>query len=132
MSTILQKILETKRDEVASLRAREGMDELRARAADTGSAPSFLEALATPSEVRLIAEVKKASPSKGVIREDFELPSMDLYTSRDQVFCPAPAQCCEFQVRARRPGFCWGLSHEILAVPSMALVLQNAVSERGL
>jgi indole-3-glycerol phosphate synthase len=72
-ATILDRILATKRYEVAALKARKDYADLRARAADLPPARGFAGALraATPA-IALIAEVKKASPSKGVIRADFD------------------------------------------------------------
>ncbi|MFM7320483.1 MAG: indole-3-glycerol phosphate synthase TrpC [Armatimonadota bacterium] len=73
MSTILQRILETKRDEVAQLRAGRGaLADLRARCADLPPTRGFARALSAAPGTALIAEVKKASPSKGVIRPDFD------------------------------------------------------------
>lgn len=77
--TILDRILETKRAEVAALLAQATRRELIARCADLPPTRGFAANLtSTPheagsgGEVRLIAEVKKASPSKGVIRPDFD------------------------------------------------------------
>jgi indole-3-glycerol phosphate synthase len=71
---ILDKIIKTKRKEVADLRARVELSELidRARAADRPR--NFFSAITRPPRrrVNLIAEVKKASPSVGVICEDFD------------------------------------------------------------
>ena len=72
MSTILDKIVATKRREVAAARAALPEEELRARLADAPPVRDFLAPLAKPGPIKLIAEVKKASPSKGVIRTDFE------------------------------------------------------------
>lgn len=74
MSTILDRILETKRDEVAVLRAgRRKMASLRDACADLPPTRGFAAALrAAAPDTALIAEVKKASPSKGVIRPDFD------------------------------------------------------------
>jgi indole-3-glycerol phosphate synthase len=71
-STILDKIVATKRDEIA--RAKAGVPETRLREHLAGAPPvrDFLAAVAWPGPIRLIAEVKKASPSKGVIRADFD------------------------------------------------------------
>ncbi|NLW87614.1 MAG: indole-3-glycerol phosphate synthase TrpC [Planctomycetes bacterium] len=71
---ILDAILETKRKEVEQLRAAAGLDDLKAAAADAPPARNFFSAVTRkPSRlVNLIAEVKKASPSAGVIREDFD------------------------------------------------------------
>lgn len=72
MSTILDQIIAVKREEVA--RAKREMPEpaLRARLADAPPVRDFLAAVAAGPPLRLIAEVKKASPSKGVIRADFD------------------------------------------------------------
>lgn len=75
MSTILDAILRRKREEVAERRARVPQRELEARAADLPPTRGFaaaLEARAARDEPAVIAEVKKASPSKGVIRADFD------------------------------------------------------------
>jgi len=69
MSTILDQIIATKHDEVAAIKSQES--ELLVQAKDTAPAVSFFEALSNCEKPFLIAEVKKASPSKGIIREDF-------------------------------------------------------------
>jgi indole-3-glycerol phosphate synthase len=70
--TILDEIVATKRVEIAKLRERTSLDELRRRAKDAPAPRDFYRALAAPGPIRLIAEVKKASPSAGVIRPDFD------------------------------------------------------------
>ncbi len=70
--TILDEIVASKRVEVASSRKRLPQDELEVQAASAPPVRDFLGALAGPGPIRLIAEVKKASPSAKVIREDFE------------------------------------------------------------
>jgi indole-3-glycerol phosphate synthase len=73
MSTnILDKIVAVKRDEIAAAQARTPAAELRARLADAPPVRDFFAPLAAPGPIRLIAEVKKASPSAGVIRADFD------------------------------------------------------------
>ncbi len=72
---ILQRILDRKGEEVADRRARAPLDALRARLADAPPARGFAAAIAAKRDAGLpavIAEVKKASPSKGVIRADFD------------------------------------------------------------
>jgi indole-3-glycerol phosphate synthase len=71
---ILRRILETKRKEVAALREEVGLEAMKARAAAGPPVRNFQRAVTkrAPRPVRLIAEVKKASPSAGVIREDFD------------------------------------------------------------
>ena len=73
MSNVLAQILETKRAEIAALLAQTGRDELQARCADCPPTRGFRAGLVGGgSSIRLIAEVKKASPSRGIIREDFD------------------------------------------------------------
>jgi len=69
--TILDKIVEDKRAELAAAKAAVPPDRMRARAEAAPSVRDFAAALRGP-EIALIAEVKKASPSRGVLRADFE------------------------------------------------------------
>lgn len=73
-ATILQTILARKSEEVAAASALTSLQELQARANDMPPCRGFTKALKqTVSEGRsaVISEIKKASPSKGVIRENF-------------------------------------------------------------
>lgn len=70
--TILTRILETKQAEIAALLAQMPLAELKARSADAPPTRPFRQALEHAPGLALIAEVKKASPSKGVIRPDFD------------------------------------------------------------
>src|SRR4051812_38246016 len=72
MPTILDKIVATKRQEIAAAKASTPESELRAQAKDTPPRKDFFAALAAEGPIKLIAEVKKASPSKGIIRADFD------------------------------------------------------------
>ncbi len=71
---ILDTILETKRKEVAELHASTDLESLKAQASDAPRARNFFSALTRePARaMNLIAEVKRASPSAGIIREDFD------------------------------------------------------------
>ncbi len=74
MSDVLQKILARKAEEVAERRARTPFADVVARARDASPVRGFaaaLEAKIAAGHAAVIAEVKKASPSKGVLRADF-------------------------------------------------------------
>src|SRR5215468_3764439 len=67
---ILTRIIEAKqkRLQVAKMRVPEPI--LKRMAETAKPVPSFRQALETPARVRMIAEIKKASPSKGVLKAD--------------------------------------------------------------
>jgi indole-3-glycerol phosphate synthase len=69
---ILDDIIANKKEELAEAKRRVPFAEVKAGAADAGPARGFGKALAIDGGIGLIAEVKKASPSKGVIRADFD------------------------------------------------------------
>ena len=72
---VLQEILRRKHEEVAERAARTPLRELCARAADAPPVRGFaaaMEAKIVAGDAAVIAEVKKASPSKGVIRAGFD------------------------------------------------------------
>ncbi|TXH06375.1 MAG: indole-3-glycerol phosphate synthase TrpC [Nevskiaceae bacterium] len=75
MSDILEKILAVKCDEIAALKRRASLAALREQALARGAARGFARALhdkVAAGGAGVIAEIKKASPSKGLIRADFE------------------------------------------------------------
>jgi indole-3-glycerol phosphate synthase len=70
--SILDEIVASKRRELEAARAKMPLDEMEHQAAEAPPVRDFAAALAGPGPIRLIAEVKKASPSARVIREDFD------------------------------------------------------------
>ncbi len=88
VSTILDQILATKREEVSTRRAERSVSDLEILAREQTAPRGFkaaLDRIARPSpdperlthapRYALIAEIKKASPSKGLIRPDFDPPA---------------------------------------------------------
>src|SRR4051794_19817725 len=72
MATILDKIVATKRGEIDRAKAERPERELRTGLAAAPPVRDFFAALAADGPIKLIAEVKKASPSAGLIRADFD------------------------------------------------------------
>ena len=75
LNDVLKRILARKQEEVAERRERVSLFELKARLSGAPPVRGFADAVAAKLQAGLpavIAEVKKASPSKGVIRADFD------------------------------------------------------------
>lgn len=75
MADILKKIEATKREEIAAAKSATPPEAMQARAKSQAPARGFINAIETTlasGGTALIAEIKKASPSKGLIRQDFD------------------------------------------------------------
>jgi indole-3-glycerol phosphate synthase len=90
MDDILQRILATKRNEVRLARKREPLAQLRVIARGADAPRDFTEALRNAiaaGRSAVIAEVKKASPSRGVLRADFDPAAIGASYARHGAAC---------------------------------------------
>lgn len=77
--TILRKIVDRKWQEIDERKPKASLADLKARAGDQPAARGFAEAMRSRIEARqpaVIAEIKKASPSKGILRDPFDPPAI--------------------------------------------------------
>jgi indole-3-glycerol phosphate synthase len=74
LANVLDKIIADKREEVRLRQSRTSLEELRERIAGLPRCRNFYKAVTKPNSrgINVIAEVKKASPSAGLIRQDFD------------------------------------------------------------
>lgn len=90
MNSILDKIVRHKQGEIKAARISHSIEEIRTQSGDAPPPLDFLAALTTGDQanrVSLIAEVKKASPSKGVIRERFDPVEIAIAYARSGANC---------------------------------------------
>lgn len=90
MSDILEKILAVKREEIVAAKHRRSFAATRSEAEKAGTPRDFVGALRSKISAGMpavIAEVKKASPSKGVLRADFDPSAIALSYARHGAAC---------------------------------------------
>jgi len=90
MSDILNKILETKKVEIAAAKAKIGLQEMQALAESAPKTRDFIGSIRkkiVAGKAAVIAEIKKASPSKGVIRPDFKPSEIALSYEKGGAAC---------------------------------------------
>ncbi len=124
MSTILDKIVASKQREIEEARKQVSEPELERRLAEAPPARDFGAALSSPGEIRVIGEVKKASPSAGVIRSDFDPVAIAQAYERHGAAC--------ISVLTDAPFFQGNLSHlsAIRAAVSRPLLRKDFILDR--
>jgi indole-3-glycerol phosphate synthase len=165
MSDILTTIIARKHEEIAAASAQTSISDLHSQAVLASSPRGFVQALRNKiaaGQAGVIAEIKKASPSKGLLRENFDPPDiaqsyathgaacLSVLTDRDffqgapdylqqaRAACDLPVLCKDFmiapyQIYAARS---WGADCILLIVAALSdgqmLELGNLASELGM
>ncbi len=70
---ILKEIIQRKKERILLAKQQLSEDDLKTKIQNLKPARSFIEAINKPKQISLIAEIKRQSPSQGIIRQDFNL-----------------------------------------------------------
>ena len=153
MHDVLKRILARKQEEVAERRERVSLFELKARAASAPPVRGFadaIEARIAAGAPAVIAEVKKASPSRGVIRPDFDpaaiarsyeaggaaclsvLPDVDFFQGSDEYLRQARAACAQPVLRKDFIVDPWQLHEARVLGADCVLLIAAALDDRQL
>jgi indole-3-glycerol phosphate synthase len=124
MSSILDRIVAYKREEVRTARERLPEARLEERVAQVHPTRDFRGALDKRPEVRVIAEVKKASPSAGLLRADFDPAAIARAYERHGAAC--------ISVLTDEPSFQGHLDHleAVRAAVSLPLLRKDFILDR--
>lgn len=105
MSDVLNNIVAVKREEIAAAKKRISVEALRAQAESQVEVRDFVGALRAKiarGQAAVIAEVKKASPSKGLLRANFDPAAIAQSYARGNLAAMRPAQTCSDLSAAER------------------------------
>jgi indole-3-glycerol phosphate synthase len=124
MNSILERIVAGKPGEIAAAKARISEVELERSIANLPPARDFRAALECGNDVRVIAEVKKASPSAGVLRADFDPAALARTYERHGAACVS--------VLTDGPSFQGSLAHlgQVRAAVALPLLRKDFVIDR--
>lgn len=70
--SILNKIIEKKKEKLSLYKSKKTLSDIKSKIKDLEPTLNFKEAIKRDSKIKIIAEIKKASPLKGIIRKDFD------------------------------------------------------------
>jgi len=82
---VLKDIVAKKKEKIILAKQQLSEDELKVKVQSMAPTRPFIEAIAKPRTISLIAEIKKASPSQGIIREQFNVQEIALAYKEAQV-----------------------------------------------
>lgn len=77
-SDFLKEVVQKKKEKILLAKQQFSEESLKARLSNLSPTRPFIEAISKPHQISLIAEVKKSSPSRGIIRQDFNLQEIAL------------------------------------------------------